>query len=63
MLVLSIKEKQGHITLHAPNCEPITVRLVGVKSGKVQIGIEAPKEVLILRSDAKRKGEDDEVGN
>jgi carbon storage regulator len=46
MLVLSRKENEG-ICLG----EGIVVRVIGISKGVVKLGVEAPKDVLILRSE------------
>lgn len=46
MLILSRKENEG-ICLG----DGITVKVVSIAKGVVKLGIEAPKEVLILRSE------------
>ena len=46
MLILSRKENEG-ICLG----DGITVKVISIAKGVVKLGIEAPKEVLILRSE------------
>jgi carbon storage regulator CsrA len=45
-------QKTGQRTLIGGN---ITVTVIGIKRGKVKLGIEAPADVAIVREGAKRK--------
>lgn len=53
MLVLSRKKGQS-IRIN----EDIIIYVVDIGKGQVRLGIEAPKEIPILRSELKEKGHD-----
>jgi carbon storage regulator len=55
MLVLSRKQCQ-QITVG----ESITITVVGVQGGKVRLGIDAPRDVRVLRSELRRPPADNE---
>lgn len=57
MLVLS-RKKDETIILKGPNMEDIRITVVRIDNrNKVRIGIEADKEVTVLRSELTTKGE------
>lgn len=56
MPYLVLKRRPGEaITLDVPGADPVTITLVQLTNGQASIGIEAPREVSILRDDAKRR--------
>mgnify|MGYP001340698308 CR=1 FL=1 len=57
MLVLS-RKKDETIILKGPNMEDIRITVVRIDNrNKVRIGIEADKEITVLRSELTTKGE------
>lgn len=57
MLVLS-RKKDEKIVLRVPGQEDIEITIVKIDSpNKVRIGIEADKEIVVLRSELKAKDE------
>lgn len=54
MLILTRKDGQ-QIEITTPQGEKIIITLVEGIPGKARVGIDAPKEFVILRDDAKRR--------
>ncbi len=50
MLVLS-RKKDEQIVLKGPNMEDIRITVVRIDHNKVRVGIEAQKEITVLRSE------------
>lgn len=57
MLVLTRKPKEAIII-----GDSITLTVEEIKGGKVRLGIDAPKEISVVRPDAKEKGPKDRRG-
>ena len=50
MLVLS-RKKDEQIVLKGPNMEDIRITIVRIDHNKVRVGIDAEKEITVLRSE------------
>lgn len=53
MLVLS-RDPQQSIILEYPNGEKVTIQVLSVNGKQVRIGIDAPKDIKIARSELLR---------
>lgn len=54
MLVLS-RKKDERIILKVPGMDDVAVTVVRIDGGKVRLGIEAPEDVTIIRSELEEK--------
>lgn len=54
MLILTRKEGQ-RIEIKTEDGQRIVLTMVEITAGKIRLGIDAPKEVSILRDDAKKR--------